>query len=128
MDAAIAKARAAMTNYIYRDFTMTAACYTVGLYCTRRLVGGRKRPPDSGRRCTPRAPPEWRLSITSAEFRMARKALGLSQTDMANALRLKDARAVRYYEAGERDISGPIQVAIAYMLKFGLPPDMWPLG
>lgn len=42
---------------------------------------------------------------------------------MARALRLKDARAVRYYEAGQRRIGGPVQVAIAYMLKFGLFPE-----
>jgi hypothetical protein len=38
---------------------------------------------------------------------------------MAKELRLRDARAIRYYEAGQREISGPIQVALAYMLKFG---------
>jgi transcriptional regulator with XRE-family HTH domain len=66
--------------------------------------------------------------MTPAAFKAARKHLGLSQTDMAKALRLKNARAVRYYEAGEREISGPVQVVIAYMLKFGpfpedAPPD-----
>ena len=40
---------------------------------------------------------------------------------MAEALKLSDGRAVRYYESGEREISGPIQIAIAYMLKHGLP-------
>ena len=61
--------------------------------------------------------------MTPEQFKGARERLGLSQTEMAKALRLKDARAVRYYEAGEREISGPIQVAIAYMLKFGPIPE-----
>jgi hypothetical protein len=38
---------------------------------------------------------------------------------MAKFLRLSDARAVRFYEAGDRAISGPIQVAIAYRLRYG---------
>jgi hypothetical protein len=29
---------------------------------------------------------------------------------------------VRFYEAGKRGISGPIQVAIAYLLKYGSLP------
>ena len=61
--------------------------------------------------------------MTPDAFRSARKSLGLSQSEMARALRLKDARAVRCYEAGEREISGPIQVAVAYMLTFGLFPE-----
>lgn len=50
--------------------------------------------------------------MTPAEFKAARKRLGLSQEEMAKFLRLSDARAVRSYEAGDRAISGPIQVAI----------------
>jgi DNA-binding transcriptional regulator YiaG len=57
--------------------------------------------------------------MTPAEFKEARKRLGLSQVEMAKFLRLSDARAVRFYEAGKRGISGPIQVAIAYRLRYG---------
>jgi DNA-binding transcriptional regulator YiaG len=54
-----------------------------------------------------------------AEFKTARKRLGLSQAEMAKFLRLSDGRVVRFYESGQRDSSGPIQVAIAYRLKYG---------
>lgn len=57
--------------------------------------------------------------MTPAEFKEARKRLGLSQAEMAEFLRLSDGRAVRFYESGQREISGPIQVAIAYRLKYG---------
>jgi DNA-binding transcriptional regulator YiaG len=57
--------------------------------------------------------------MTPAEFKAARKHLGLSQVEMAKFLRLSDARVVRFYEAGKRAVSGPIQVAIEYRLKFG---------
>jgi transcriptional regulator with XRE-family HTH domain len=57
--------------------------------------------------------------MTPAEFKEARKRLGLSVEEMAEFLRLKDGRSVRRYEDGSREISGPIQVAIAYRLKYG---------
>jgi len=57
--------------------------------------------------------------MTPAEFKEARKRLCLSQAEMAEFLRLSDARVIRFYEAGAREISGPIQVAIAYRLKYG---------
>jgi len=58
--------------------------------------------------------------MTPAQFKAVRKALGLSQQEMAEALRLNSGRAVRAYEGGEREISGPIQVAVAYMIRYGL--------
>ena len=51
--------------------------------------------------------------------RRTRKRLGLSIEEMAAFLRLMDAQSVRRYEDRSRDISGPIQLAIAYRLKFG---------
>lgn len=53
------------------------------------------------------------------QFKSIRKKLGLSQQEMADALRLNSSRAVRAYELGEREISGPIQVCLAYMLEYG---------
>jgi len=46
--------------------------------------------------------------MTPAEFKTIRQSLGLSQSQMATELRLNSARAVRAYELGERQISGPI--------------------
>lgn len=57
--------------------------------------------------------------MTPAQFIAARKRLGLSIEAMAEFLRLKDGRSVRRYEDGSRQISGPIEVAIAYRLKYG---------
>lgn len=48
--------------------------------------------------------------MTPTEFRTIRKSLGLSQNEMAKALRLNSGRAVRAYEGGEREISGPISL------------------
>ena len=42
------------------------------------------------------------------QFKDTRKALGLTQSQMAVYLRLNSGRAVRAYELGEREISGPI--------------------
>ncbi len=57
--------------------------------------------------------------MTPAEFLAARKRLGLSAEEMAQFLRLSDARTVRRYEDGTREISGPVTVAIEYRLKHG---------
>jgi len=42
------------------------------------------------------------------EFRTIRTRLGLSAQGMAGALGIKSGRAIRYYEKGDRPISGPI--------------------
>lgn len=55
--------------------------------------------------------------MTPAEFKSARKALGLSQTAMAQALGISDDRTVRRWEAGPQDVPGPVAVAVAYMLR-----------
>lgn len=55
--------------------------------------------------------------MTPYQFKKARKALGLSQKEMAGALRLKSDRAIRRYESGEREISGPITLCIENLLK-----------
>ena len=52
------------------------------------------------------------------EVRAARYALGMTQDELAKALRMgRDGkRAVRRWEAGDRCISGPASVAIEFML------------
>lgn len=57
--------------------------------------------------------------MTPTQFKKARKKLGLSQSQMANALGLKTARAIRHYEAGEREISGPIIKLVNAFLRGG---------
>lgn len=55
--------------------------------------------------------------MTPAEFKAARKALGLSANAMAEALKVSDGRTIRRWESGQRDIPGPAIVAVGYMLK-----------
>ena len=55
-----------------------------------------------------------------AELKAARKRLGMTQTQLADALRLRGkdrTRSVRSWEAGERAISGPVEVAVEALLK-----------
>jgi DNA-binding transcriptional regulator YiaG len=56
--------------------------------------------------------------VTPAELREARRKLGFSASGLARALRLGKGgdRTVRRWEAGERQIPGPAQVAIEMML------------
>lgn len=57
---------------------------------------------------------------TPERVKAARKALGLTQAQLAARLRLRanygDA-TVRSWEAGRREISGPAQVAIELLLQ-----------
>lgn len=58
--------------------------------------------------------------MTPAEFRKARKALGLSQSAMAEALRLSPKngdRTIRLWETEGSTVPGPAQVAVEFMLK-----------
>lgn len=57
--------------------------------------------------------------MTSDEVRAARYALGMTQDQLAKALRMggDGKRAVRRWEAGDRSISGPASVAIEFMLE-----------
>lgn len=54
-----------------------------------------------------------------AEFREARRALGLSQKGMAQALRMSPsngARSIRNWETDGNTVPGPVQVAVGFML------------
>jgi DNA-binding transcriptional regulator YiaG len=62
-------------------------------------------------------------AMSPDDVRAARQRLELTQLQLADALRLarpygKDV--VRSWETGRRPITGPAQVAIAFMLRFGL--------
>jgi DNA-binding transcriptional regulator YiaG len=53
--------------------------------------------------------------LSPAEFRAARAALGLTQSELAAALESKP-RSVQHWEAGDRAIPGPVRVALRLML------------
>ena len=55
--------------------------------------------------------------MTPTQFKDARKALGLSQNAMAEALGLKTSRAIRQFESGEREVSGPVAKLVAMLLE-----------
>lgn len=50
--------------------------------------------------------------MTPAELKSARHALGLSAEGFARAVRVQSGRTVRKWEAGQRDIPGPITVIL----------------
>lgn len=57
--------------------------------------------------------------MTPADFRNARKALGLYQKEMAKALRLSEKngdRSIRIWETDGNTVPGPVQVAVEFML------------
>ena len=57
--------------------------------------------------------------MSPADLRSARKRLGLTQAQLAAALKLKSDRTIRRMEAGGVEIGGPVQVAIALILMLG---------
>ena len=59
--------------------------------------------------------------MSPEQFKTARQTLGLSQSKMAEALRLSGSRSIRHYEAGHRSISGPITKLIELFLDY---PDL----
>jgi DNA-binding transcriptional regulator YiaG len=57
--------------------------------------------------------------MTPADFHAARKSLGLTQSQMAEALRLgpNGSRTIRRWEKGEIPVTGPASVAVEMMMK-----------
>lgn len=67
------------------------------------------------------------ILMTPEELKSARHALGLSAEGFASWVNVKGGRTVRRWEAGEREIPGPVQVLVkaamesdAVRLYFGL--------
>jgi DNA-binding transcriptional regulator YiaG len=54
--------------------------------------------------------------VTPADLKSARTALGLSAEGFARLVRVESGRTVRRWEAGERDIPGPVQVLVDLLL------------
>jgi len=51
--------------------------------------------------------------MTGEELKAARLALGLSQDEFAQLVRVSSGRTVRKWEDGERQIPGPVTVLVA---------------
>ncbi len=48
--------------------------------------------------------------MTPENFKRIRQQLGLTQAELARALRITEGRTIRRYESGERPISGPVAI------------------
>jgi len=70
---------------------------------------------------------DWTLrAMNPHEVRDARRALGLTQHELAVLLRMggDGKRSVRRWEAGDREISGPASVAIEALLTGWRPGNL----
>lgn len=54
--------------------------------------------------------------MTPDELKEARHRLGLSANALADLVGVSDGRTVRRWEAGDRDIPGPVQVLLRALL------------
>lgn len=57
------------------------------------------------------------MPLTPDELKAARKALGLTADGFAKWVQVADGRTVRRWEAGDRDIPGPVQVLVVAALE-----------
>jgi transcriptional regulator with XRE-family HTH domain len=61
---------------------------------------------------------------TAAEFKAAREIIGLSADALARMLNIDDGRTIRRWEAGERELPGPVivmmETALSYLRKIEL--------
>ncbi len=55
-------------------------------------------------------------NMTPAEFKEARHKLGLSANKCAKLFKVSDGRTIRRWESGERDIPGPAQVLMRWLV------------
>jgi hypothetical protein len=58
------------------------------------------------------------LVRTPEDLKAARKVLGLSADGLARMLRIEDGRTIRRWEAGERDIPGPVTVVMETVMGY----------
>jgi DNA-binding transcriptional regulator YiaG len=55
--------------------------------------------------------------VTASEFKAIRNRAGLSQRQLARLLRLSNERIIRYWEADQREISGPVSLLMELLDK-----------
>lgn len=55
--------------------------------------------------------------MTPSEFKAIRLRAGLTQSQLADRLRITSKRAIRYWETGERPISGPVSLLMEQIEK-----------
>jgi DNA-binding transcriptional regulator YiaG len=57
--------------------------------------------------------------MTPATFKAIRNRAGLTQSGLAALLRISENRTIRRWEAGEREISGPVTLLMEMLDKGG---------
>lgn len=55
--------------------------------------------------------------MTADEFRAIRNGLGLSAEGLATILQVHSGRTVRRWEAGEREVPGPVAVLLSALME-----------
>lgn len=55
--------------------------------------------------------------MTPATFARIRRAAGLTQSQLAERLRISDKRTIRRWETGERPISGPVTILMEQLAE-----------
>lgn len=66
--------------------------------------------------------------MTPTDLKQARQRLGLSAGAFARAVGVSDGRTVRRWEAGDRDIPGPVIVLMRLWLDPRFPDELLPEG
>ena len=59
----------------------------------------------------------WRFDMTPETLKSARNTLGLSAEGFAKLVKVESGRTVRRWEAGERDIPGPVVVIVGALME-----------
>lgn len=59
--------------------------------------------------------------MAPATFKSIRQRAGLTQSGLAERLRINDLRTIRKWEAGERAISGPVSLLMEMLDEGNLP-------
>jgi DNA-binding transcriptional regulator YiaG len=61
--------------------------------------------------------------MNHAEFKAIRERAGLTQSGLAAFLRISDKRTVRYWETGERPITGPVSLLMELLDAGSIRPE-----
>ena len=61
--------------------------------------------------------------MTPTQFKAIRQGAGLTQTELADLLRMSDRRTIRHWEKGTRAISGPVSILMELINKHG--EELW---
>lgn len=64
--------------------------------------------------------------MSPTELKAIRQRYGLTQTELADLLRISDRKTIRRWESGERPVSGPASIVLELMDSDDLPNRYYP--